>query len=116
MENSSRHLPQMWGSGPIDVHKSYRVWSALVMTQWSSSMQVSCRPCELKKQMADAGFSFFLGWWGFPWGLFVTPVQVTRNIWSTAKPPDPSKPSPQLERALRLAIARQAVSASPPKT
>jgi hypothetical protein len=106
--------PKCGGSGPIDVHKSYRVWSALVLTQWSSSLQVSCRPCGLKKQMADAGFSALLGWWGFPWGLLVTPVQVGRNIWSAARPPDPLKPSPQLEKVLRLSIARQAVMASPP--
>ena len=58
--------PKCGGSGPVDVHKSYRVWSALVLTQWSSLMQVSCRHCGLKKQMADAGFSLLLGWWDFP--------------------------------------------------
>jgi len=107
--------PKCGGSGPVDVHKSYRVWSALVVTQWSSSMQVSCRSCGVKKQIADAGFSLLLGWWGFPWGLLVTPIQVGRNIWSAAQPLDPTKPSPQLEKALRLAIARQAVAASQPK-
>jgi len=107
--------PKCGGSGPVDVHKSYRVWSALVLTQWSSLMQVSCRHCGLKKQMADAGFSLLLGWWGFPWGLLVTPIQVGRNLWSAAQPPEPTKPSPQLEKALRLAMARQAVATSPPR-
>jgi len=107
--------PKCGGSGPIDVHKSYRVWSAAVMTQWSSLLQVSCRSCGLKKQFADAGFSLLLGWWGFPWGLLVTPIQVGRNIWSAAQPPDPSKPSTQLERVLRISMASQAVRASQAK-
>ena len=108
--------PKCGGSGPVDVHKSYQVWSALVLTRWSSLVQVSCRSCGLKKQLADAGFSLLLGWWGFPWGLIVTPIQVGRNIWSATQPPEPTKPSPQLERALRLTIARQAVAARQPKT
>ena len=38
--------PKCGGSGPVDVHTSYRVWSALVLTNWSNSLQVSCRSCK----------------------------------------------------------------------
>ena len=107
--------PKCGGSGPIDVHSSYRVWSAVFLTHWNSSLQVSCRSCGLKKQMADAAFSLVLGWWGFPWGLVITPMQVGRNIWSATRPPEPQKPSPKLEKVLRIAIARQALAASQPK-
>ena len=107
--------PKCGGSGPVDVHRSYRVWSALVLTRWSSSQQLSCRPCGLKKQMADAAFSLVLGWWGFPWGLILTPIQVGRNLVGVARPPEASRPSPQLEKVLRIAMARQAVTAAQPK-
>jgi len=107
--------PKCGGSGPVDVYNSYRVWSALVVTQWTSRYQVSCRSCGLKAQLADAGYCMLLGWWGFPSGLLVTPMQVIRNIWSAARPPDPSRPSPQLEKALRIAIANQAIAASQSK-
>lgn len=100
----------------MDAHRSYRVWSALVLTRWSSSQQLSCRSCRVsKKQMADAAFSLVLGWWGFPWGLILTPIQVGRNLVSAAKPPEASKPSPQLEKVLRIAMAKQAVTAAQAK-
>src|SRR5512140_3815075 len=67
--------PKCGGVGPVDVHVSHKVWSALVVTSWSSTPQISCRPCGQKSQLAGAGFSLFLGWWGFPWGLVMTPVQ-----------------------------------------
>jgi hypothetical protein len=89
------------------VHTSYRVWSALVLTNWSNSLQVSCRSCGLKKQLADSAFSLALGWWGFPWGLIMTPIQVGRNLVRAARPPEISKPSAQLEKAIRISVAKQ---------
>lgn len=99
--------PKCGGSGPVDVHTSYRVWSALVLTNWSNSLQVSCRSCGLKKQLADSAFSLALGWWGFPWGLIMTPIQVGRNLVRAARPPEISKPSAQLEKAIRISVAKQ---------
>jgi hypothetical protein len=104
--------PKCGGSGPVDVHRSYRVWSAVFLTRWSSSQQLSCRPCGVKKQMADAAFSLVLGWWGFPWGLILTPIQVGRNLVGVARSPEATKPSPQLEKVLRIAMAKQAVTAT----
>lgn len=92
-------------AGPVDVHVSYRVWSALVMTQWSSQPQISCKPCGMKSKVGDAVFSAALGWWGFPWGLLMTPIQVVRNLAGLAKSPDPSRPSATLERMVRMQLA-----------
>jgi hypothetical protein len=100
--------PKCNGSGPVDVHVSHKVWSALVLTQWSSTPQVSCRSCGMKSQLTGTAFSLVLGWWGFPWGLLFTPVQTARNIAGMVSPPEPSKPSPQLEKIIRMAIAAQA--------
>src|SRR6516165_7060227 len=102
--------PKCGGSGPIDVHTSYRVWSALLLTNWSSTPQLSCRSCGLKTQLADTLFSLALGWWGFPWGVVITPIQVGRNLAKVARPPEPSRPSAQLEGLLRMILAKQAVS------
>src|SRR5947199_7473086 len=55
--------------GPVDVHKTYRVWSALVLTHWSTNLRLSCRSCATKGQIGGVFFCLFLGWWGFPWGL-----------------------------------------------
>jgi hypothetical protein len=99
--------PECSGPGPVDVHTSYRVWSALVLTQWSSRPLVGCKPCGTKQKLGDTAFSLFLGWWGFPWGILITPVQLGRNVFALLKAPDPTSPSPTLEKILRLQLAAQ---------
>jgi hypothetical protein len=101
--------PKCGGSGPVDVHVHHQVWSALVLTSWKSAPQICCRSCGVKSQLGDTAFSLLLGWWGFPWGLLVTPVQIGRNVVGMLRPPDPLKASPKLEKAVRMNIAAQAV-------
>ena len=101
------NCPRCEGRGPVDVHTSYRVYSALVYSSWSSRPHISCRSCGIKSQLGDVVFCLVLGWWGFPWGLIVTPIQVVRNLFGVARGPDPTKPSPQLEKLVRLGIASQ---------
>jgi hypothetical protein len=108
--------PKCTGAGPVDVHTSYRVYSFLVMTRWVNTPQVSCRACGVKSQMTGAGLSLLLGWWGFPWGLIMTPVQIGRNIAAACSPPDPTKPSSQLERLVRVNIAAQVARKAPAAT
>src|SRR5262245_48403802 len=72
--------PNCKGRGPVDVHRSYRVWSALVLTSWSNPVHVSCRSCAVKSQITSTLFCLVLGWWGFPFGLIMTPVQIFRNF------------------------------------
>jgi hypothetical protein len=107
--------PKCKGSGPVDVHVSHKVWSAVFLTSWSSTPQVSCRACGLKSQTTAAAFSLFSGWWGFPWGLIVTPIQIGRNLYGMAHAPESSRPSPQLEKIVRMTIASNAVQASQAK-
>jgi hypothetical protein len=101
--------PRCRGAGPVDVHTSHRIWSALLMTSWRSTPRVSCRRCGVKSQIGDMAFSGVLGWWGFPWGLVMTPVQIVRNVTSMARPPDPLQPSEELSKMIRLQIAADAV-------
>ena len=97
--------PKCNGAGPVDVHVSHKVWSAVFLTSWSSTPQISCRSCGMKSQAAASAFSLVLGWWGFPWGLIFTPVQIGRNIYAIASPPDSTKPSAQLEKIVRMSMA-----------
>lgn len=105
------NCPKCDGQGPVDVHTSHRVWSALFMTQWSSRPAICCRRCGNKRRLGDAAFSLVLGWWGFPWGVLMTPVQVLRNLVGSLRAPDPERPSAQLEKQLRLHLAQQVVAA-----
>lgn len=99
--------PQCQGPGPVDVHTSYRVWSALIVTSWQSRPAVSCGKCGTRRKLGDSAFSLLLGWWGFPWGLLATPVQVGRNLFGLARRRAPDQPSPALEQMVRLSMARQ---------
>lgn len=89
----------------VDVHVSHSIWSALVVTRWSSTPQISCMSCG-KKAMASLG-SLFLGWWGFPWGLILTPIQIGRNLWGLMSSRSSFVPSVQLERVVRLTMAEE---------
>ena len=69
--------------------------------------KVCCRSCGIKSQIGNTIFSLVLGWWGFPWGFIMTPVQIGRNIIGIVKGPDDSKPSDKLENLVRISIASQ---------
>jgi hypothetical protein len=100
--------PKCRGRGPVDVHVSYWVWSAVILTRWGSTPVVCCRSCARKSQLANIGFSLLFGWWGFPWGLCLTPVQILRNVVGLVGGPDDGQPSPHLAKLVRAGIARQA--------
>jgi hypothetical protein len=108
--------PRCEGPGPVDVHTSYRIWSALILTSWQSRPAIACRRCGRKQQAADAAFSLFLGWWGFPWGLVMTPVQVGRNVIGIFKSTSEHKPSANLERATGMLIASEIAKRQAAKT
>ena len=99
--------PKCQGPGPVDVYTSHRVYSALAWTSWSSHPEVCCQSCGRKKYLKHGAFSLLLGWWGFPFGLVITPVQVSRNVAGVLGigRPDPDVPSPALTRMVRLSLA-----------
>ena len=63
----------------------------------------------MKSQLLGTVFSLILGWWGIPWGLVLTPIQIGRNLFGLTRPPEPSKPSKQFEKILRMNIAANAL-------
>ncbi len=121
------NCPRCGNPGPVDVYKAHKVWSALYLTSWSSSPAISCKSCGTKRQLGAIAFSGLLGWWGFPWGLIMTPTQVIRNIVEMCSSPVQGQPSPLLEKIIRLqtgaAIAQhygserveRPVTAAPPR-
>jgi hypothetical protein len=104
------NCPKCRGLGPIDVHKVYEVWSALVLTRWTTKAQVSCHSCAIKQQLGGSAFSLAFGWWGFPWGLVLTPVQITRNVIGMSRGPDRSKPSDSLRRAVLVGLGSEMIA------
>lgn len=103
--------PRCQGRGPVDIHKAHKVWSALFWTSWSSNPEMSCKPCAVKRQLGATLFSVTLGWWGFPFGLLMTPLQIIRNVAEMVSGPSASQPSLLLRQHVALQAAVNASGA-----
>jgi len=87
---------------PVDLHKFHEVLSFVVLTRWTTKQQLSCFSCARKRQVGAIALSLVAGWWGFPFGLILTPVQVTRNIIEMCSQRPTSQPSANLRRVIRV--------------
>jgi hypothetical protein len=99
------NCPQCARPGPVDVHQCHKVASLLFVTRWSSRPEVCCRRCGLRHQVGGLLSSLLLGWWGFPRGLIVTPMQIARNLRDMVFAPDPRASSPALEKKVAIRLA-----------
>ena len=99
--------PVCSGPGPVDVFTSYRVMSALVVTSWKSLPRISCRGCATKAQLGNTLYCLFLGWWGFPWGLVMTPVQIFRNLAGLSREAERERPSVLLATLVQARLAEE---------
>ena len=98
-------------SGPIDLYQSYRVVSMIIITRWTTQNHFVCRSCARKEQLKSLAFSALLGWWGIPFGLILTPIQIIRNIVGLLGQSDVSHPSARLQNLLKINLARQLATA-----
>lgn len=101
--------PQCGGAGPVEVHTAYRVWSIVLMTSWSNHPRICCKKCATRTQLGATAFSLLFGWWGFPWGFIMTPVQIGRNIAGMLKRTEPGVPSAQFRKLMKLHLAAKIV-------
>lgn len=97
------------GSG-LDVHEAHEVWSAIFLTSWRSVPAISCKACGIKRQLASLLFSGVLGWWGMPWGILVTPIQITRNLAGMLRGSSVGRPSAELEMFVRRTLAAETLA------
>jgi len=107
--------PSCGGSGPVDVHASHRIYSLILFSSWRSVPRISCRACGFRRQLHGLCISLVAGWWGLPWGLLMTPVQLVRNAVGMASPPDPMAPSEALRQHVRLGLAEQSLADEKPE-
>lgn len=113
---SSGRCGQCQGPGPVELRTSYRIWSVVVLTHWSSRQQVSCRRCGLRAQLRGLVYSVLLGWWGLPLGVLMTPVQIVRNLVAMLRVPDPQQPSPGLVHRASLQLAQERIATERART
>lgn len=106
-ETHEQNCPVCSGPGPVDVYTSYTAWSILVMTSWQDHPQFSCARCGRKAIRRGLAVTSLFGWWGFPFGLIVTPWQLINGVRSLAKARDSSQPSEQLQELIKLQFASE---------
>lgn len=97
--------PVCEGPGPVDVHLTYDIWAILFWTSLSTTPNICCQMCGQKKRFVAILGAFFLGWWSFPTGIIMTPIQIARNIAGMVSLPDTSLPSIEMEHLIRMDIA-----------
>jgi hypothetical protein len=93
--------PKCHGPGPVDVHVKHTVWSAFVLTQWRSTPILCCESCGTKAKLGALAFTSLFGWWGMPWGLIFTPMQIVRNLRALLASINPDEPSNELVQMVR---------------
>lgn len=97
--------PECGGEGPVDVHISHTVWSIVAMTSFKSNPKICCRRCGRLARIKAALFSSLFGWWGVPWGMLGTPVQILRNFSSATNSTD--QPSRLLYEMIQSKMATE---------
>ena len=101
--------PKCKGHGPIDIHKSHSVYSVIIYTKYETHELLLCKKCATKQQTIDLIASLLLGWWGIPFGLIITPIQIIRNVISMSQNPGINGPSDDLKERARLILASNAM-------
>lgn len=95
-------------NGINDARRQYWVWSALVLASWGHDCRIQCRRCGVRGNLECIGSSLLLGPWSIK-GIFLTPVQIIRNIGEMMRK-DPDSPSDECLQLTRLQLGRQMVA------
>jgi hypothetical protein len=104
--------PRCQSRGKIDIHKSYSVYSVVLYTKWQTHEHLLCKSCASRQQLTDLIGSSLLGWWGIPFGLIVTPVQIVKNLVALARNPATNGPSKSLQHRARLLLAARKINSA----
>lgn len=97
--------PMCQGNGPIDVHKSYFAYSVIIYTSYKTKEHIVCRECARKKQILDLLLCSVFGWWGLPFGIIITPVQLLKNVIALFNSPGQTEPTELMTQRVRQMIA-----------
>ncbi len=96
----------------VEIYKSYFVYSLVIITSWKEKPLLCCKSCGRKNQIIDLLASSVLGWWGFPFGLIVTPVIIIANLVALTKDASSAPPSKALKERARLLLAHDQMAES----
>lgn len=87
----------------VEMRKEYWVWSALVLTRYGTRTRLACRDCGRSYNWKALGLSAVLGWWGFPFGVLITPYKIEANVVELFRKEKP-EPSAELSDLVRTRL------------
>lgn len=87
---------------PIDVYRSYSIYSLIFYTKWQTNLQISCDDCGKDAQREKLWFCAIAGWWGVPFGL-LTPIFIIKNLFEIFK--SRNGPSEDFARIVKIKLS-----------
>jgi hypothetical protein len=97
-------------NGEVDMHSSAFVYSMIIMTRFGQNKHLCCKSCALKAQAKDTLSTAALGWWGFPFGLIMTPISLVSNVAQMVATARRKEPSAAMRLYIKQQVARQLVA------
>ena len=91
----------------VEYRKAHYIYSLAIFTNWSSKGRLSCHHCSIGKNIEALLICAVAGWWGIPWGIFMTPVQIVCNLIELFKKGRIGQPSPELLEIAQLYLGQQ---------
>lgn len=89
-----------------EIRTTYWIWSAVFISSWNSESEVVCNSCARKANAMAALACLILGWWS-PWGLFLTPVQIAKNLREFCRNDHDWRPSEKLVSFAKMTLAEE---------
>lgn len=96
--------------GPVDLQQAHYIWSAIYLTSWKSVPSLSCQRCGNWRRVRAMLSCGLLGWWGLPWGLLGTPIQIGRNVLAMFRHRPSNEPSIEMLDLVRMNLAERVVA------
>ncbi|MFZ6655369.1 hypothetical protein [Undibacterium sp. TJN19] len=97
---------------PVEVRSHYTVVSVIFMSNYETKSKICCLTCARKDNRKSMLISFFLGWWGIPWGFIFTPAALFGNLMAMFAMRGADEPSEALRKEAKYQLALAALKKS----
>lgn len=92
----------------VEIRFQYRVVSLVLITEYQRKSRLCCVACGRKQNMKAFCLTFFLGWWGVPFGLIMTPTYLIANMGELWENRTVGQASEDLLKLAKLQLAEKA--------
>jgi len=97
---------------PVEVRYSYTTTSIIIISNQETKTRLCCVPCGRKENRGGLLVSFFIGWWGIPWGPIFTIAALFGNLKAMFEMMSDEEPSDELMKLTKNQLAVNALEKS----